>query len=127
MKNMITISIKEKRIYVSDDLILYLSDFLNWIETEFPNGKIENGLAYYAYSRISGKNLLKLKGLLENLIALFDLGPTQFTLTGNYICSANRYEKIDFEKEKLIDTLENLCQLCDVAIKEDKVLIHEGI
>ncbi len=116
-------------VLISDDLILYITDSLYWIETYW-NGnmnKKKNGLSYYGYSKIEGKNLEKLKHILDAWIELFNVAPDCVALKGNFSLDEDRYEKNFFKKTDLLDQLGALRNICVYAMENNMSILHNGI
>lgn len=116
-----------KPVSISDALILYMSDSLNWINCSW-NGKEEKkGLNYYGETKIKEKNVGKLKDVIHAWIKLFELSTDEFILTGNYMLKENKYEKISVNKKEVLLQLESLYFLCEKAIEQKKDILHSGI
>lgn len=71
-------------IEISDELIQYINDSLNWIKSIW-NGKEEKeGISYYGFSVIKEGELLKLINIIENWKQLFQLATDEFSITGSF-------------------------------------------
>jgi hypothetical protein len=115
-------------IKIHDDLIRYFIDFFNWIEMYNPSKKeLTKGFCYWGITIIKNDNLDKFKKIICSIINLFDNATSQIILTGNYIVSDNRYDKIKIEKEKLIEKFNGIKKLAERAINDGGYILHYGI
>ena len=107
-------------VFVSDKVILYIKDSLDWIDTYW-NGKTKRnkGLNYYGYTKI--------KNILDAWILLFDTAPEQFILKGDYLIEENEYERDLYSKSELLQQLQSLRDMCIDAMNHDMDILHEGI
>lgn len=117
---------------ISDDLILYMLDSLNFIKTTWPTGQLMSGIAYTGRSIIEGKEIEKLKRIIEGWKGIFNEAPEKFEITGLYTYENGNsddgyYEKILLEKGELLSSLNNLIELLDKAILGDYYILHCGI
>lgn len=120
-------SLDIEKISISDDLILYMRDSLNWIDSMW-NGKDEKkGLNYYGETIIKEQNVDKLRNVIQAWINLFELSTEDFILTGNYLLEENKYEKVPFNKKDVLLQLKSLYLLCEKAIEQNKDILHSGI
>lgn len=114
------------KVNISDDLILYINDSLYWIESLW-NGNInKNGLNYYGFTII--ENVEKLKLIISSWIKLFEIAPENFIITNNnFLVEENKYEKNLFNKQSILFQLNSLLNLCEMAIIQNKYILHNGI
>ena len=121
---------EKEQIYISDDLISYIFDTLNWIDT-FSNLKTsdtENGLNYHGVTYFKGDNIKKFKKIIFYWKELFNIAEKKFELMGIYYSpKRKKYLKNRYSKKEVIESLENLINLCDGAEKENKIIEHRGI
>lgn len=121
---------EKEQIYISDDLISYIFDTLNWIDT-FSNLKTsdtENGLNYHGVTYFKGDNIKKFKKIIFYWKELFNIAEKKFELMGIYYSpKRKKYLKNRYSKKEVIESLENLINLCDRAEKENKIIEHRGI
>ena len=115
-------------VFVSDKVILYIKDSLDWIDTYW-NGKTKRnkGLNYYGYTKIRGQDIEQLKNILDACILLFDTAPEQFILKGDYLIEENEYERDLYSKSELLQQLQSLRDMCIDAMNHDMDILHEGI
>ena len=121
---------EKEQIYISDDLISYIFDTLNWIDT-FSNLKTsdtENGLNYHGVTYFKGDSIRKLRKIIFYWRELFNVAEKKFELMGIYYSpKRKKYLKNRYSKKEVIESLENLINLCDRAEKENKIIEHRGI
>lgn len=115
------------KISISDELILYMRDSFNWINSLWNGKEIKKGLNYYGETVIKDKNIDKLKDVIHGWIKLFEVSTDEFILTGNYLLEENRYEQILFNKKEVLIQLKSLHYLCEKAIEQNKDILHCGI
>lgn len=114
-------------IEISDELIQYINDSLNWIKSIW-NGKEEKGgISYYGFSVIKEGELLKLINIIENWKQLFQFATDEFLITGSFLPEENKYEKIYMKKEELLEILDSWIKVCRKALTENGKILHNGI
>lgn len=114
-------------IEISDELIRYINDSLNWIKSIW-NGKEEKGgISYYGFSVIKEGELLKLINIIENWKQLFQFATDEFLITGSFLPEENKYEKIYMKKEELLEILDSWIKVCRKALTENGKILHNGI
>lgn len=121
---------EKEQIYISDDLISYIFDTLNWIDTfsDLKTSDTENGLNYHGVTYFKGDNIKKLKKIIFYWKELFNIAEKKFELMGIYYNpKRKKYLKNRYSKKEVIESLENLINLCDRAEKENKIIEHRGI
>ena len=129
-KNKKDIDVKDldqKKTKINDDLLLYISDSLLWIETKWNDKKLGQGINYYGITIFRKNGILKLSRILECWISLFENAPKRFVLQGSYNLEDGGFEDVGCDKRVIIEELQNLVDLCQVAIKEEEEIIHFGI
>ena len=112
---------------ISDTLILYMRDSLNWINFSWNGKEKKNGLNYYGETIIKENSIDKLRDVVHAWIKLFELATDEFILTGNYLLDENKYEKISVNKKEVLLQLKSLYFLCEKAIEQNKDILHSGI
>ena len=121
---------EKEQIYISDDLISYIFDTLNWIDTfsDLKTSDTENGLNYHGVTYFKGDNIKKFKKIIFYWKELFNIAEKKFELMGIYYNpKRKKYLKNRYSKKEVIESLENLINLCDRAEKENKIIEHRGI
>jgi hypothetical protein len=114
-------------VFISDEIILYLNDSVQWIDTYWNGIKENKGLNYYGYTIIECENINKLNRIIVSWISLFETAPDEFFLTGNYMLDEAKYEKNLFNKQDVLSQLNALNDICIEAIKINKCILHNGI
>lgn len=112
---------------ISDDIILYIKDSLEWVNMIWNGKNINKGINYYGYSIIENEEIYKLVKIIETWKNLFYLAPNEFFITGCFCLDNQSYEQIFLEKNALLLELDTLIMLCKKAIKEDLNILHRGI
>jgi len=121
---------EKKQIYIEDNLILYIVDTLKWIDTfsDLKTSDTENGLNYHGVTYFKGDNIKKFKKIIFYWKELFNIAEKKFELMGIYYNpKRKKYLKNRYSKKEVIESLENLINLCDRAEKENKIIEHRGI
>jgi hypothetical protein len=121
---------EKEQIYISDDLISYIFDTLNWIDTfsSLKTNRETKGLNYHGVTYFKGDNIKKLKKIIFYWKELFNIAEKKFELMGIYYSpKRKKYLKNRYSKKEVIESLENLINLCDRAEKENKIIEHRGI
>ena len=114
-------------IEISDNLIQYLEDSLQWIYSKWNGKEMKSGISYYGFSIIESGEIEKLIKIIEQWKRLFELAPTEFFITGEFLPEENKYKKIYIKKEDMLRTLSSWIVLCKTAIKKDYKILHNGI
>ena len=121
---------KKKSKYIEDNLILYIVDTLKWINTfsSLKTNKETKGLNYHGVTYFKGDSIRKLKKIIFYWKELFNIAEKKFELMGIYYSpKRKKYLKNRYIKKEVIESLENLINLCDRAEKENKIIEHSGI
>ena len=121
---------EKEQIYISDDLISYIFDTLNWIDTfsDLKTSDTENGLNYHGVTYFKGDSIRKLRKIIFYWRELFNVAEKKFELIGIYYSpKRKKYLKNRYSKKEVMESLENLINLCDGAEKENKIIEHRGI
>ncbi|MCC9608872.1 hypothetical protein LOC68_08090 [Blastopirellula sp. JC732] len=121
---------------VSDDLIRYMLDTLNWIPSINPANQAAwngYGLNYYGPTVINKTGAPKAARIFLMWGSLFQEGPDKIELTGSYQWlegapeSSGQYEKITMPRESIAKTILDLAELAEGAISGEFYLLHVGI
>ena len=121
---------EEEQVYIEDNLILYIVDTLKWINTfsSLKTNKETKGLNYHGVTYFKGDSIRKLKKIIFYWKELFNIAEKKFELMGIYYSpKRKKYLKNRYIKKEVIESLENLINLCDRAEKENKIIEHRGI
>ncbi len=121
---------EEEQIYIEDNLILYIVDTLKWIDTfsSLKTNRETKGLNYHGVTYFKGDNIKKFKKIIFYWKELFNIAEKKFELMGIYYSpKRKKYLKNRYSKKEVIESLENLINLCDRAEKENKIIEHRGI
>ena len=121
---------EKEQIYIEDNLILYIVDTLKWIDTfsSLKTNRETKGLNYHGVTYFKGDNIKKFKKIIFYWKELFNIAEKKFELMGIYYSpKRKKYLKNRYSKKEVIESLENLINLCDRAEKENKIIEHRGI
>ena len=121
---------EKEQVYIEDILILYIVDTLKWINTfsSLKTNKETKGLNYHGVTYFKGDSIRKLKKIIFYWKELFNIAEKKFELMGIYYSpKRKKYLKNRYIKKEVIESLENLINLCDRAEKENKIIEHSGI
>ena len=121
---------EKEQVYIEDNLILYIVDTLKWMNTfsSLKNKKETKGLNYHGVTYFKGDSIRKLKKIIFYWKELFNIAEKKFELMGIYYSpKRKKYLKNRYIKKEVIESLENLINLCDRAEKENKIIEHSGI
>ena len=121
---------EKEQVYIEDNLILYIVDTLKWINTfsSLKTNKETKGLNYHGVTYFKGDSIRKLKKIIFYWKELFNIAEKKFELMGIYYSpKRKKYLKNRYIKKEVIESLENLINLCDRAEKENKIIEHRGI
>lgn len=120
---------EENEIHIEDNIILYIIETLSWINTyndeelQHPN----KGINYSGVTYFDMNGIIHLKKILLGWKKLFEKAPSYFRLTGLFCFNINKREKIPYLKQELLSQLNSLINLCETAIKQNKIIYHGGI
>lgn len=124
-----SVSIKEKNDYVSldDELIQYISNSLNWVDSIVEDMETEKGLPYYSDSIIDFENMEKLKQIFTAWKSLFNCAPLEIKKVDYY--DENKKENVYkyLNRNEFINDLSQAIDLIDLAQKKRKYIMYEGI
>ncbi|MDQ0878260.1 hypothetical protein QFZ77_006919 [Paenibacillus sp. V4I3] len=125
----------EEKVELSDDIIQYMMDFLNWMPSYNPETKESgNGLNYYGLTVIQKLGAEKLIRVLDKWLKLIDEAPDTFSLRGDTIWKEEENGEGYWEqtrnrmkRERMKIELEQLIGLAVNASNNNKLIIHFGI
>lgn len=116
------------KIEISDNLILYIKDSFEWVETtEVRVSSKKAGLDYYGCTIVKTEGIEKLYKILVCWRNLFEKAPEEFMLTGNFMPEENAYERNCYIKEEVIKQLKGLEVMCVEALTKGAYILHNGI
>ena len=121
---------EKEQIHIEDNLILYIVDTLKWIDTfsSLKTNRKTKGLNYHGVTYFKGDSIRKLRKIIFYWRELFNIAEKKFKLMGIYYSpKRKKYLKNKYSKKEVIETLENLINLCNRAEKENKIIEHRGI
>ena len=121
---------EKEQVHIEDNLILYIFDTLNWIDTfsSLKTNRETKGLNYHGVTYFKGDSIRKLRKIIFYWRELFNVAEKNFELIGIYYSPKRRkYLRNRYSKKEVIESLENLINLCDGAEKENKIIEHRGI
>lgn len=119
---------RKNMVNIEDTFILYGIDTLKWIPSFSKNfEQRSNGLDYYGRTYLDFEGITALKGIIVGWLQIFKYAPVQIELTSDYDIENGKFNSVIIEKEYLLAQLQNLCTLCDSALKKDYILVHFGI
>ena len=113
---------------IHDDILRYFNDYFNWIKMYNPSKKEQiNGFCYWGITIIKNENIKELKILINSLINIFLNSPDNFTLTGYYNLKNKIYDKININRNKLLEILNKFILLIEKVINNGGYILHYGI
>lgn len=120
---------EKDEIYIEDNIILYIRGTLEWIDTYNDEKllQLNKGINYHGITYFNVKGIIHLKKILLGWKKLFEKAPSYFRLTGLFCFNINKREKIPYIKQEVLSQLNSLINLCETAIKENKIIYHGGI
>lgn len=120
---------EKDEIYIEDNIILYIFETLEWINTCNDEGLLQTnkGINYHGITYFDVKGTIHLKEILLGWRNLFEKAPLFFKLRGSFCFDTNKREKISYLKQELLSQLNSLINLCETAIKQNKIICHGGI
>ncbi len=121
-------------IKIDDDIVLYIWDTLTWVPTLNPATRIAGyGLNYHGVTIIDKHGAEKLSSICRLWAELFDLGPDQLELTGQFgwteggVQASGEYLILKARKGELVQSLRSLAQYADRAASGNYYILHAGI
>ncbi|WP_433772405.1 coproporphyrinogen III oxidase [Bacillus wiedmannii] len=107
----------DESVVLSDEIIVYLLDFIHWIPVYYPAKRAEGfGIHYYGITKIEQKGAVVAEQLFCLLVSMFSLAPETIELTGpfqweNDNRTDGEYERYVFDRDKLCLELESFIHL----------------
>lgn len=123
----------EEYVVLSDELIVYLLDFIHWIPVYYPAKRAEGfGIHYYGITKIEQKGAGIAEQLFCSLVSMFSLGPETIELTGrsqwgNDTNIDGEYERYVFDRDKLCQDLKSFIRLLRRVKNREGYVLHYGI
>ena len=113
----------EEEIFVKSGIIIYMFDSFKSLRT-FDKLRIRKnkGLFYRGSTYIEKENITKLKKIVSSWKELFNEASEEFILTGFFNEKLDKYERSNYNKNEVVESLENLITLCEKAEKENKTI-----
>ena len=113
----------EEKVLVKSGIITYMFDSFKSLRT-FDKLRIRKnkGLFYRGSTYIEKENITKLKKIVFSWKELFSEASEEFVLTGLFNEKLDEYERSNYNKNEVIESLENLITLCEKAEKKNKIL-----
>jgi hypothetical protein len=114
---------------VSDDVIHYIADSLDWIDSRNPASRTlteGRGLNWYGPTVLEAESAKRLSRVLRAWAGVFAEGPESFELTGHWGPEEAKYERIPYRREELVTSLQAVASLCD-EVNDSNFLLHLGI
>ena len=121
-----------------DYLIRYMLDTLYWIPTELPHFEKMSfqGLNTWGSMIIKGEGADIFCQIISAWISLFSFSPERLIITGSYVQYYNEdeqpegegyYEKLEYDRDKVIRNLKKLTDYATVAAKGNHYILHIGV
>ncbi|MFP3323473.1 hypothetical protein R0K05_10200 [Planococcus sp. SIMBA_160] len=122
-------------IAISDDLMQYIADSLNWIPCKNPAismTKESVGINYYGVTLFDQTSATTMKNIFTAWRFLFINSPEMLELTGEFVHSSNvkvlgGRERLVFSRNDVLELLERLLSMITRLEDEDLYLYHLGI
>lgn len=120
--------LNEEKVFVRSGIVRYMFDSFKWLRT-FDKLRVRKnkGLFYRRSTYFEKENIVKLKKIIFFWKELFNEASENFELIGFFNEKLNEYDRKDYNKEEVIESLEKLIALCNKAEKENKIIEHWGI
>lgn len=123
------------KVELSDEIIYFMMDFINWIQTFNPETKQQgNGLNYYGVTYIYNVEANKLLSIVNILISLFNVAPDVFSLRGQTVWNEDdtgegywERTRNSLNKTSIMNQLEHLKELLTKVTENYGYLMHYGI
>ena len=118
----------EEKVLVKSGIITYMFDSFKSLRT-FDRLRIRKnkGLFYRGSTYIEKESITKLKKIVFSWKELFSEASEEFVLTRFFNEKLDEYKRSNYNKNEVIESLENLITLCEKAEKENKIIKHWGI
>lgn len=120
---------------ISDDLVQYIADSLNWIPCKNPAvsmTKETTGINYQGVTLFDQSSAATMKSIFKAWYALFSNAPEELELTGEFVYSSNKKvlgecERLVFYKNDVLELLDRLLSMIERLEEENLYLYHLGI
>ncbi|HDX9631790.1 TPA: coproporphyrinogen III oxidase [Bacillus cereus] len=120
-------------IVLSDELIVYLLDFIHWVPVYYPAKRAEGfGIHYYGITKIEQQGAVIAEQLFCSLVSIFSLAPETIELTGQFQWGNDNntdgeYERYVFDRDKLCQDLQSFIHLLRRVKNGEGYILHYGI
>ncbi|GKU82610.1 hypothetical protein [Niallia sp. NCCP-28] len=123
-------------IAISDDIITYIYDSLEWIPSKNPATNQSSakayGFNYYGVTLFDVHSAAALKGVFAGWRDLFQYAPDLITLKGTFIYGegnnqAGEYEKIIVNRKELLSFFDKIISMADRLAEGNYYVYHCGI
>lgn len=121
------ISKEMEMVEISDSLIQYISDSLNWIYSIWNGKEKKAGISYYGFSIIEGCELEKFINIIVQWKTLFEFATDDFYLVGEFLPDKKCYKRNYYKRKDVIYDFDSLINLCKKAMEEKAKILHNGI
>ena len=106
-----------RHVSINDSIITFISKTLKWIISKnHTRTKTIDGLFYYGISLIESNNLDIFLNIIILWKKLFELASER-----------NIISEFDYDKKYILQQIEDLIQVLEYAIENDKIVLHCGI
>ena len=126
MKEELLIPSEQEYIFVSDHLMRYIQDSMRWIHTSW-NDQIElEGFPDEGFAVITEMEVERILEIIRPWKALFLASPENFCLTiqeDSDIC----YREVPVTRREVIEEMEGWIGICDLALKQHRQLVYQGL
>ena len=114
---------EKEKVYLSAGVIATIFDSLKSLRTlDKLKIKKNKGLFFKGSTYIEKENISKLKKIVSSWKGLFSEATQNFVLIGFFNTKIDDYERLNGNKEEVIESLEKLNVLCEKAEKENKII-----
>lgn len=122
----------EDVITLNDDLFGYFGDSLKWIPTFDPiKNKMMMGFNYYGISIMNKESMTKFITVMTSWRELFQAAPENINLQGPFFWidepASGQYKQLEYDKDVLINNLEELILIGQKVKDQDYVIVYFGI
>lgn len=130
------LSRKDAPVRIEDDLLRYFGDYLVWIPTVTPIGKVTFGFDYHGPTIVNKNGAKVFSEILGVLRSLYRLGPKEIIFTGSFGSQLDEneepigsgdYEKYIVSRDKLCEVLSRLYEFGQHVSNDSHYILHLGI
>lgn len=129
--------VKDAQLHISDDILFYFYDYLQWVPTFNPVKRMEEGfgLNRYGPTVVIGNGASKFHDIFNSIVNLYRHGPEDIILTGDWGVTLDEngeemddghYEKYHVRKEHIIESFSLLALWGREASKNNCYIFHCG-